>query len=260
MEWIEGFLKKHKRLGVFDKIWENIPPYQGYQPQQKQYRQITMWNGTEMRGVNLVILASFTAALRQAGATRKLSAAAHRDSKIAIHCARAITDFCLMAQYRSHTSQTLGYVDEYLRQSHELRHIFGEFRVGKADLEDAAKAAQEIEEDQARQATIHQYFQLTSKQGAKRSAEDREEKQQAVHNRLQQATFNFPKLHLLSHYSSQVVDFGTPPQYSTEITGALHKPLKDAYRRSIRVDAVQQILDIISRGYAIRMRELNLIA
>ena len=260
MQWIEGFLKKHKRLGVFDKIRENILPYLWYQPPQKQYQQITMWNGTEMRGVNHVILACFTAALRQAGATPKLSAAAHRDIKIAIRCVRAITNFCLIAQYRSNTSQTIGYIDEYLRQFHQFRHIVGEFQAGKADREDAAKAAQEVEEDQARQATIHQYFQLTSTQGGKRSAEDREKRHQAVHNRLQQATFNFPKLHLLSHYGSQVVDFWTLPQYSTEITEALHKPLKDAYRRSNRVDAVELILDMFSRDYAIRMRELNLIA
>ena len=114
MEWIEGFLKKHKPLGVFDKKWENIPPYPRYQPPQKQYWKITMCNGMEMRGVNRVILACFTAALYQAGATPKLSAAAHRDSKIAIHYVRAIIDFCLMAQYHSNTSQTIGYMDEYL--------------------------------------------------------------------------------------------------------------------------------------------------
>ena len=99
-----------------------------------------MWNGTQLRGVNCVILACFTAALCQAGATPKLSAAAHRNSKIAIRCVRAITDLCLMAQYRSHTSQTIGYMDEYLRQFHQFRHIFGEFQVGEADREDAAKA------------------------------------------------------------------------------------------------------------------------
>ena len=112
-------------------------------------------------------------------------------------------------------------MDDYLRQFHHCRHIFGEFRAGKADREYAAKAAQEIKEHKARQATIHQSFQPTPMQGAKRSAEDWEEKQQAVHNRLQQATFTFPKLHILSHYSSQGVDFGTLPQYSTNITLAL---------------------------------------
>ncbi|KAF8424429.1 hypothetical protein BGX38DRAFT_1074294, partial [Terfezia claveryi] len=95
--------------------------------------------------------------------------------KIAIRYVRALTDYCLMAQYRSHTPQTIEYMNQYLREFHE---------------------------------------------------------QQAVHEILQQGTFNFPKLHLLSHYGSQIVDFGTLPQYSTEITEALHKPLKDAYWRS----------------------------
>jgi len=30
MSWIEQFLKKHRYLEVFDKIWEQIPPYPGY--------------------------------------------------------------------------------------------------------------------------------------------------------------------------------------------------------------------------------------
>jgi len=65
-------------------------------------------------------------------------------------------------------------------------------------------------------------------------------------------------MHLLSHYSSQIKDFGNLPQYSTEITEALHKPLKDAYRRSNRVEAAEQILDMITRDHALRMRELNI--
>ena len=202
MEWIEGFLRKHKRLGVFDNIWENIPPYSGYQPPQKRYRQITMWSGNEMRGVNHVILACFTAAVRQTKDAPRLSAAAQNDSRIAIRCVRAITDFCLMAQYRSHTPQTIEYMDEYLRQFHQYMHIFSEFRASKTDRQEAAKVAQELAEGQARQATINQYFLLTSTQRAKQNAEDREERQQAVHEILQQATFNFPKMHLLSHYSS----------------------------------------------------------
>jgi len=67
-------------------------------------------------------------------------------------------------------------------------------------------------------------------------------------------------MNLLSHYGSQITDFGTLPQYSTEVTEALHKPLKDTHRRSNRVDAAEQILNRITRDYAIRIWELNLIA
>jgi len=45
-----------------------------------------------------------------------------------------------------------------------------------------------------------------------------------------------------------------------EITEALHKPLKDAYRQSNKVDASPQILDSHDRESACRMLELNLCA
>jgi len=45
-----------------------------------------------------------------------------------------------------------------------------------------------------------------------------------------------------------------------EITEVLHKPLKDAYRRSNRVDATPQILDSHDRESAGRMLALNLCA
>jgi len=42
------------------------------------------------------------------------------------------------------------------------------------------------------------------------------------------------------------------------VTEALHKPLKDAYQRSNHVNATEQILDIINREHALRIRELNI--
>jgi len=76
MEWTEGFLKKHKRLDVFDKMWDNIPPYLGYRQPGKWYRQITMCSSVEIRDVNRVLLACFTAAVRQTKEAPSLSVAA----------------------------------------------------------------------------------------------------------------------------------------------------------------------------------------
>ncbi|RPB18122.1 hypothetical protein L211DRAFT_798313 [Terfezia boudieri ATCC MYA-4762] len=75
---------------------------------------------------------------------------------------------------------------------------------------------------------------------------------------LSQSTFNYPNLHLLIHYAEQIIQFGTLLQYSTEITESLHKLLKDAYKRSNRVDATVQILASHTRDYAFKMLELNL--
>jgi len=52
-----------------------------------------------MRGVNRVLLAFFAATVRQTKEALSLSVAAQDDCKIAIHYVRAITDFCLIAQY-----------------------------------------------------------------------------------------------------------------------------------------------------------------
>ncbi|KAF8416010.1 hypothetical protein BGX38DRAFT_1109835, partial [Terfezia claveryi] len=188
MEWIQGFLGKHKRLAVFDDIWSTLPGYPGFTPPRKQYRQITMWSGTEMRGKD----------------TSRLGPAAQADVKIAIRAVRALSDFCLIAQYRSHTAETIQYMTKYLQEFHKYHHVFGEFRASKADQ-------------------------------------------------------NKAKLHLLTHYVEQNIQFGTLPQYSTEITESLHKPLKDAYKRSNRVDATIQILDIHTRDHAFKMMELNLL-
>jgi len=90
------------------------------------------------------------------------------------------------------------------------------------------------------------------------STEERQERQQVVQEVLSQADFNFPKIHLLSYYNSQIRDFGSLPQYSTKVTEALHKPLTDPYRRSNHVNATDQILDISTREHALRTRELNI--
>ncbi|KAF8415356.1 hypothetical protein BGX38DRAFT_1081411, partial [Terfezia claveryi] len=86
--------------------------------------------------------------------------------KIAIRCVRYIMDFCLIAQYRSHTPQTICYMNQYLRKFHNNLHMIQDVRSN--------------------------------------------------------ASFNFLKMHMLSHYSTQITDFGSLPQYSTKITEALH--------------------------------------
>ena len=75
---------------------------------------------------------------------------------------------------------------------------------------------------------------------------------------LRQSTFNYSKLYLLTHYAQQIVQLDSMPQYSMKITEALHKPLKDAYRQSNRVDATPQILDSHNRESTCGMLEWNL--
>ena len=165
MTWVEQFLSKYQRLYEFDRIWERIPPYSGYRLPQKRYGQIIMWSGAEMRGVNRVLLACFTAALRNPAADAPgLSAGAQVAAKKAIRCVRYHTDFCLMAQYHSHTPQTMGYMNQYLQKFHDSVQVFSEFRATKKNRQDAKEASRELAAGQleARQARLEEYFELSA--------------------------------------------------------------------------------------------------
>jgi len=136
-----------------------------------------------MRGLNRVILACFTAALCDPMTdTASLSVAAKADSKKAIRCLQYITDFCLMAQYRSHTPQTTGYMDQYLRKFHDNLHIFSEFQVTKKYHQSAKEASRElaVEQHEARQGKLEEYFQLSTTRRNTIASEERQERQQVV--------------------------------------------------------------------------------
>ena len=41
IEWVEGFLKKHKRQQAFDDAWKELPPCPGFLVPKKAYREVT---------------------------------------------------------------------------------------------------------------------------------------------------------------------------------------------------------------------------
>jgi len=87
-------------------------------------------------------------------------------------------------------------------------------------------------------------------------AEEHERRMDLIHRELH---FNFIKIHLQSHFSDHIRQFGNIPMYSTEFGELAHKEqIKDGWRRSNRNDAERQIVHSYSRQPAIRMRLLNL--
>ena len=55
----------------------------------------------------------------------------------AIQCVRALVDFTLMAQYWSHTEDTLEYMEQYLQDFHRYKVVFQEFRSTKRTRQEA---------------------------------------------------------------------------------------------------------------------------
>ena len=69
-----------------------------------------------------------------------------------LECIRNLVDFHLIAQYRSHTAETLAYLDDYLKGFHDNKEVFLEFRQSKtskrkAGVQDKQLRKRHAEED-----------------------------------------------------------------------------------------------------------------
>lgn len=249
MDWIQGFLKKHGRLQAFDDVWKALPPYPGFFVPKKAYREVTQWQGKEMRNLGRCILGVLAVALNQPAAAQAIP------FKRALGCVRALVDFNMMAQYRSHTSDTIAYMEDYLDQFHKLKDIFLEFRVTKRTQAKVDKQRKEI-----RRQRVLVSERVAPSERRRIRDNDRDEENEFRMDMIQgESHFNFVKMHLISHFCDHIRQFGNIPMYSTEIGELAHKTqIKDGWRQSNKNDAARQIVHTYGRQHAIRMRLLNL--
>jgi hypothetical protein len=73
------------------------------------------------------------------------------------------------------------------------------------------------------------------------------------------ALFNFPKIHLMSHWAEQVRQYGTLQQYSAERHEQAHKTnLKDGWNASNHnLNYLPQVITFQRRILCFELRELN---
>ena len=74
-----------------------------------------------MRNLGCCLLGVLAVALRQPDTTQVIP------FKRALECVRALVDFHMMAQDRSHTDEGMAYMEDYLGRFHQRKDIFLEF-------------------------------------------------------------------------------------------------------------------------------------
>jgi hypothetical protein len=84
-----------------------------------------------MKDLGRIILGALVAA------SRNLRVAVSGDFSKALKCVRGLIDFHLIAQYGSHTTSTLNYMESYLEDFHKHKDIFLEFQAYKRMVKDA---------------------------------------------------------------------------------------------------------------------------
>ena len=213
MDWVQGFLKKHGRQQAFDDAWKALPPYPGFYVPTKAYREVTQWQGKEMRNLGRCLLGVLAVALRRPDSTQV------QPFKRALICVRSLLDFTMMAQYRSHTLETIGYMEQYAEKFHETKDIFLEFRVSKR----TQAKADELRKDLRRERTQLNQSVAKSKRSRVREADRLEENDRRLDLIHAESNFNFIKMHLISHFRDHIQQFGNIPIYSTEFGELAHK-------------------------------------
>ena len=255
MKWVVSFLKKHNRLGSFDKVWMLLPPYPGFSPPNKEYSRVLQWQGKEMRNLVKVLVPCLAAALRRPNATE------HIPFDTALKCVRSIVDFTLMAhwQYRSHLEETLQYMSDFLGDFHRYKDIFREFRKDKA----TARRAREVH---MRMTKSHMEALGQPRARGVSTAQCRhvgDDQRRQLHDAIEavyegERDFNFVKIHLLGHFRDHVCRFGSIGMYSTKSGEASHKQMiKEGYRQSNKNDATFQILKTYAQINSFRMHDMN---
>ena len=202
-----------------------------------------------MRNLSRCISAVLASALQNPDSSQ------YHDFQIALKCVSALVDFSLMAQYRSHTPDTLSYLERYLLTFHQTKGIFLEFRTSKDTTAEANCQDRELRELIANE-RAHEIRRTSAAKRRRQADQARLERvnQQAELIRRENH-FNFIKMHYLSHFSSHVPRFGSLSKYSTEIGELAHKDhIKEGYHRLNKNEAARQILSHYGRQHALGMR------
>jgi len=249
MEWVEGFLKKHKRQQAFDDAWKEVSPYPGLSIPKKAYLEVTQWQGKEIGNIGRSISAVLVSALRNPDSSQ------YHDIKSALKCVSALVDLSLMAQYHSYTPDTLVYMERYLQTFHRTKDICIEFCTWKATRAEANHQDRDLRELIANQRANEVRHNTAAKRRRPVDQERLERANQRADQIRREQHFNFIKMHYLSHFAFHVRHFGSISMYSTEIGELAHKEqIKDAYRRSNKNEAARQILSQYGRQHTLGMR------
>jgi len=160
-----------------------------------------------------------------------------------------------MAQYCSHTPDTLIYMERYLQTFHRTTDIFLEFCTSKATRAEANGQDRDLRELITNQRANEGRHNTAAKHRRQVDQERLERANQRVDLIRRENHFNFIKMHYLSHFASDVRHFGSISMDSTKVGELAHKEqIKDSYRISNKNEAARRILSQYGRQHALGMR------
>ena len=239
MEWVEQFLKKHKRQPALDDARKVISPNSQLSVPNKTYREVTQWQGKEMCNLGCCMSAVLASALRNPDTSQ------YHDLKYSLKCVSVLVDLSLIGQYHCHTRDTLVYMERYLQTFYQTKDIFLEFSSLKATRAEGKSKDRNLRELMANQCANKTRQNTAAKRRRQVDQHSLERANPWADCIRHENHFDFIKMHSLSHLASYLRPFGSISMYSTkigELALAHNEQSKEGYHRSNKNEAARQIL------------------
>jgi hypothetical protein len=254
MDWIVKFLEAHERMQHFNQIWRQMPSFPDFLRFNKDYTAVSQWQGKEMRSLGRVILPVLAATLRNGK-----DAAERQQFKDALKCVKALVDFHLHIQYRSHDKHTIARARSSLEEFHRYKDVFLLYRAGRSTKADATSLRASLTKQAEASRNVDLIFKRLSKATKKRKIDaDKAEIERQVSKQVrEESSFDFVKMHYLTHFIDHISLFGSVQAYSTELLEASHPALKAGFRASNKVNATEQVLTHMARRESFKVHKLH---
>ena len=186
-------MKTQERLDKYNAIWLPVPAYHDLTPKNLSYEKVSQWNGKEMKEMSRYLLRVENQSL-QGG-----SPAQRPIFNRAIECTRALLEFYMYAQYKSHDDATLSYMEDALHRFHTFKDAFLLGRASKkAKTKAAALRTKLVKKPKVDEETNADTLMPSKMRREMNAWRDYISNKIYVSKELD-ADFNFPKIHLMSY-------------------------------------------------------------
>jgi hypothetical protein len=197
-KWIFHFIKTHEQLNKYNALWLSVPAYHDLTPKNQSYEEVSQWNGKEMKEMSRLLRGVVTQSLQ--GGNPAQCPIFNR----AIECTRALLEFYMYARYRSHDDATLSYKEDALHLFHTFKDVFVLGRAGKqVKVKANALRTELVKKRRVDEETNMDTWTLSKKRREMNAWRDDISHEIDTSKELD-ADFNFPKIHLRSHWAEQV--------------------------------------------------------
>lgn len=279
-EWMFNMLDEHGKpagsnthaADLFDVTWTAVSPHPDIIVPKKKYRAVKQWSGKEYRNAASLMGAVLEATLEP---YPSWNTPLEETFERTMDCVVALLNFYLCARLLSHTfppdaeidnayrakwdgvtppdpHDTLSYMQHYLSQFHNNLEIFLKYRATAGIKRKAATYAK------------GEYPDLSPEDKAAMPADELKKrnalkKQAETLFLMENATYSFPKMHMVTHFAEIVPRFGSLGLWTTSIVELHHQPLNTAYDSTNKVDAMDQTLRFASHKDMMAVKIANFI-